>query len=72
MTDRESMIPVFIPKEIGMRAVYDFALNHDCKLICSKSGALVLEPKKPVQSGTVARFPYRASTAPDFAPEIVR
>lgn len=66
----EDMIPVFIPKEIGMRAIHAFAADNGCRLIVSNSGAIALEPYEPEQSGTVVRFISRDSTAPDFAPEI--
>ena len=59
----QDMIPVFVPKEIGMRAIYHFASEQDCKLVVSNSGALVLEPRRPIQSGAVVRFPVVSAGA---------
>jgi len=66
--NNDSMIPVFVPRKIGMRAVYAFAREQDCKLVLSRSGAIVLEPRESKPSGTVIRFPVLvAPSAPEVA-----
>jgi hypothetical protein len=54
----DSMIPVFVPREFGLRSISELAAAHDCRLIVSRSGALVLEPRtSAVSSSVVVRFP---------------
>lgn len=55
------MIPVFVPRKFGLRSISELAASHDCRLIVSRSGALVLEPRtSAVSSGVVVRFPATA------------
>ena len=39
------MIPVFVPRKMGMTAIYALARDQNCRLILSRSGAIVLEPR---------------------------